>query len=305
MNGHMTRRDFLASLAGGATMLAAVAPKKRPFEFNYMLASSLYGNLPLAEILPEVRRTGATSIDLWPKPHGTQREEIDSLGLERTAELLAAHGVTLGATTRFDLGPFRLEKEIETVRQLGGRLIVVGGTGNYRLAGDALKQEVRTFAERLRPIALKAAAADVRIAIENHGDNLFATPDSLRWFAEAAPANVGIAFAPYHLPQDPTLLGELILDLGPRLALFYAWAHGHGAVGGLTKSEEREQLPGRGVFDFRPLVRALAAIDFSGPTEIFMHPTPRGIPIHPTAAGVTEELNRARAHLERLQVGLD
>jgi hypothetical protein len=29
-----------------------------------------------------------------------------------------------------------------------------------------------------------------------------------------------------------------------------------------------------------------------------MHPTPRGRPIRETAAEVTEEINRARAHLE-------
>ena len=38
----------------------------------------MYGSLPLAEILPEVKKTGTTSIELWPKKHGTQREEIDS-----------------------------------------------------------------------------------------------------------------------------------------------------------------------------------------------------------------------------------
>jgi len=60
------------------------------------------------------------------------------------------------------------------------------------------------------------------------------------------------------------------------------------------------QLPGRGTLDFRPMLAALKKIDFSGWTEIFMHPVPRGIPILDTAAEVTDELERARIYLENL-----
>jgi sugar phosphate isomerase/epimerase len=62
--------------------------------------------------------------------------------------------------------------------------------------------------------------------------------------------------------------------------------------------EELMQLPGRGPLDWAPLLRALYDIRFSGWTEIFMHPTPRGRPIRETASQVTEEINRARVHLE-------
>jgi hypothetical protein len=43
----------------------------------------------------------------------------------------------------------------------------------------------------------------------------------------------------------------------------------------------------------------LADIHYQGWTEIFMHPVPRGIPILPTAAEVTAEINRSRAYLEK------
>jgi hypothetical protein len=42
----------------------------------------------------------------------------------------------------------------------------------------------------------------------------------------------------------------------------------------------------------------LKQINFTGPTEIFMHPTPRGIPILPTAVEVTAEIAHAKAALE-------
>ena len=66
----------------------------------------------------------------------------------------------------------------------------------------------------------------------------------------------------------------------------------------LPKEEELLQMPGRGPLDFKPILAALARISYQGWTEIFMHPVPRGIPILPTTAEVTEEINRARSYLE-------
>ena len=43
---------------------------------------------------------------------------------------------------------------------------------------------------------------------------------------------------------------------------------------------------------------ALKNIDYKGWIEVFMHPVPRGIPIMPTAAQVTTQINVARAYLE-------
>jgi sugar phosphate isomerase/epimerase len=297
----MDRRNFLQTFAAAACSLpCARAATAEPFRLRYMLASSMYGNLPLAEILPEVIKSGATSIDLWPKKHGTQREEIDEIGHEKFAAMLQQFGVTLGCITRYDLGPFRLDQEIDVAKKLGATIIVTGGSGNFRLTGDALKGEVKAFVEKLKPTAAKAAENGMVIAIENHGNNLIDSPDSLRWLAEAAGPGVGIALAPYHLPQDPAMLAALIRDIGPKLALFYAWEHGLGCTKPMPKDEELQQMPGRGKLDFKPLLGALAAIRFAGPTEIFMHPTPRGIPILETAEKVTAEINRARSHLEGL-----
>ena len=56
-------------------------------------------------------------------------------------------------------------------------------------------------------------------------------------------------------------------------------------------------MPGRGPFDFGPLMRQLSAMHFDGPVEIFMHPVPRGVPILDTVAAITAEVNRARTAL--------
>jgi sugar phosphate isomerase/epimerase len=139
----------------------------------------------------------------------------------------------------------------------------------------------------------------VQVAIENHSSTLINEPDAIRWLRDfSAGKPLGIALAPYHLPQDPELMAGLIRELDDRLALFYAWEYGRGCMKPMPLEEELMQLPGRGSLDWAPLLRALRDIRFSGWTEIFMHPTPRGRPIRETAAEVTEEINRARAHLE-------
>jgi len=299
----LTRRAFVggtavatAGLLGGRALRAATL---RPFKLRYAVASSLYGGLSLTEILPEVPLTGANVIDLWPRKHGTQREEADEWGRARLTEALKRHGVSLGLTTRFDLGPFGLAEELKYVAAMGGRMIVTGGKGAVGLAGPELKEEVRRFVEGMKPTLALAGEAGVQVAIENHSNNLINTPDSLRWMLEFSSGQpIGVALAPYHLPQDPELLAGLIREMGPRLLLFYAWGYGRGCMKPMPLEEELMQMPGRGPLDYAPLLRALRDIRFDGLTEIFMHPTPRGRPILETATLVTEELNRARRHLE-------
>lgn len=300
-NPCMNRRRFLQSITAAAATPAFAA--ETSWKLNYMLASSMYGSLPLAEILPEVKKTGATAIELWPKKHGTQREELDAIGHDKFAAMLKEHGLGFGGTTRYDLGPFKLAEEIAIVKKLGGSFIVTGGAGDWKgLTPDQLKANVKDFVEKMKPHAALAAESGVVIGIENHVNNLIDTPDSLRWLADDIRGlpGIGIALAPYHLPQDAKLLSELIRHIDRKMTLFYAWEHGKGCMKPMPKEEELQQMPGRGPLDWKPLLDALKAVNFTGPTEVFMHPTPRGIPILPTAAETTTEILRAKAHLDKL-----
>jgi sugar phosphate isomerase/epimerase len=301
----MNRRHFLQSLA---TLAAApVCAAESAWKLNYMLASSMYGNLSLAEILPEVKKTGATGIELWPKKHGTQREELEALGTETFAAMLKEQGVSFGGTTRYDLGPFKLTDEIKLVKQLGGNFIVTGGEGVWKgVSPEQLKANVKDFVEKMKPHAAVAAEHGVTIGIENHVNNLIDTPDSLLWLADDIRSlpGIGIALAPYHLPQDTKLLADLIKHIDQTMTLFYAWEHGMGCMKPMPKDEEIQQMPGRGKLDWKPLLSALKDIKFTGPTEIFMHPTPRGIPILPTAAETTTEIVRAKDHLDAIAASI-
>ncbi len=304
----LDRRQACRVLTGGFTLgmlspacLAGESPAAwRP---NYVLASSMYGTLPLADILPEVRKTGAAEIDLWPPVHGDQRKAIDELGVEAFEALLEKFDVRLAGTTRFDLGPFGLDDEIALLKRLGGHTIVTtffpGKAVPRNIEGEAAKEAVGEFVEKMKPVAAAAAEAGVTVAIENHSNALVCSPDSIRYLADLAPeAGLGVALAPYHLPQDPQLLAGLVEHLGDKLALFYAWQYGEGCMKKLPKEQELKQMPGRGPLDFGPVMAALRKIRFAGPFEIFMHPVPRGIPILPTVAETTAEINRARAYLE-------
>ena len=145
-----------------------------------------------------------------------------------------------------------------------------------------------------------AEETGVTIAIENHGNNLIDSPDSLKWLAELRTSdNLGIAFAPYHLEQNEKLQSDLIRTLGSSIAMFYAWQHGMGCHVKLPKEQELLQMPGRGDLNFVPLFAALQDIKYEGWTEIFMHPVPRGIPILETTAKVTTEINRSREYITK------
>ena len=65
----------------------------------------------------------------------------------------------------------------------------------------------------------------------------------------------------------------------------------------MPKEDELKQLPGFGSLDYVPIVAALKAIGFDGLAEIFMHPTPRGIPVLPTAGAITEKINESREYI--------
>lgn len=302
------RREFLRLAAGSVAsglVPAVFADENSPLALEYIVGSSMYGRLPLADVLAEVHRTGAEYIDIWPEKHANHREQIEEMGHQRFASLLKEHRVKVGILTHYDLGPFQLQAEMQVTRQFGGSMIVCGSRGPANLEGKTLKAAIAAFIENMKPHVEAAEELGVTIGIENHSNSLVHSPDSLRWFAELNTSkHLGVALAPYHLPQDSGLIADLIVHLDGDLVHFYAWQYGMGCHEKLPKEQELLQLPGRGGLDFVPILAALRKIGYEGWTEIFMHPVPRGIPIMPTATQVTEEVNRARRYLDKCAKGV-
>jgi hypothetical protein len=154
--GTLSRRGFCAGVlaASAAQMLGrpvSAAPVPETFRLKYILGSCMYGYTPLDEILPEVSKIGAAAIDIWPKVHGNQREQLDELGEAEFGRLLKQHQLTLGCLTQYKLGPFGLQEEMRLAQRLGCRLIVTGGKGPRGLAGKELKAAVADFLEQMQP----------------------------------------------------------------------------------------------------------------------------------------------------------
>ena len=297
------RRQFLHSLAVAATVpLVARAAAREPLRLRYILASALYGEMPLDVILPEVAKTGCEAVDIWCRVHGNQREQIAEMGDDAFSALLSRHRVKLGVSTRYPLGPTGLGDEMKWMKKFGGGVIVTGSGGPKGLPVAELKAAMQGFFERMKPHVATAEANGVTIAIENHGNSLLHHPDSLRYFAEFnRSANLGVALAPHHLHPWIEQLPALIRDLGAKqIPFMYFQEHSEGISKKVAKEIELRQLPGfGGGLDYRPVIKALADIRYTGLVEIFMHPMPRGIPILPTVPEITAAINRARDYLER------
>jgi sugar phosphate isomerase/epimerase len=297
----ITRRNFLHTLAASAFVPTLMAAPE-PFRLRYVLASAMYGEMPLDLILPEVVKTGSEAIDIWCKRHGNQREQITEMGDAAFAALLKKHGVKLGLSTSYPLGPFKLQDEMAWVKKLGGAMVLCGSTGPKDPEGGAAKTAVRKFIEDMKPHVARAEELGVTIAIENHAGQAIHHPDSLRYFAEFnRSASLGIAFAPHHLHRWQDQIPQLIRDLGAKqIPFMYFQEHSEGMMKLTAKEIEMQQMPGfGGTLDYRLVVKALRDIRYTGFVEIFMHPTPRGIPILPTVAEITAAINKSRAHVEK------
>ena len=305
-----TRRDFLRASSIAATFAGTMSQSSSLFAHwqaasetkapKHLLSSSLFGYSRLEEILPIAKRLGITSLDLWPKVHGNQREQLAEMGEDQFVELLSSYECTLACLTQYPLGPFGLADEMRLAKRLGCQTIVTGSGGPKGLRGDELKASMREFVEKLKPHLELAQETGVTIAIENHANSLLDSPDSMRWLCQMRPSDrLGIAFAPYHLPQNQELLAKLVRDVLPCIEVFYAWQHGKGCMQAQPKQDERLQLPGRGSLDFLPLFRELRNANYNRWVEVFMHPFPRGIPIAEEMPEVFELLSEAKSYVDR------
>jgi len=300
----MNRRNVCRILGSSVILPRALcAAAKEGFSIRYVLSSALYGDLPLDEVLGEVRKSGAESIDIWRKVHATHREQIEAMGDGAFQALLKTHGVVLSISTCYPLGPFLQDDEMRWVKKNGGNMTVCGSgkMGDSDVSGAEAKTQVRAFFEKLKPHYELAEELGVTMAIENHKNSMLSSPDSIRYFAEMNPSrSVGIAFAPHHLHEEVAQIPELIRHCGKEnLPFIYFQEYHRSAKEKMAKEEEMKQLPGFGSLDYLPIIAALKEIGFGGLAEIFMHPMPRGIPVLPTAAEITEKVGVSRRYIEQ------
>lgn len=260
----------------------------------------MYGDTALATVLEQCAKLKTQHLDVWPRRHGTQREQLDELGKAKVIQMLEKHEVEISSITRFDLGAFGLRDEFKVARSYEAGLVVTGAGGPKGLTGQESKRAIQAFAEKLKPELDIASAESVTLTLENHSNTLLCEPDSIRWLMESLEGyNYGIELAPYHLPQDPHLIASIIKELGDKLKIFCAWQYGNGCMKPMPKDEELAQMPGVGKLDFGPMVAAMREMRYQGYVMVFMHATPRGIPIMPTVDETTQQIQLAMHYLNR------
>ncbi|MEM6364604.1 MAG: TIM barrel protein, partial [Planctomycetota bacterium] len=243
---------------------------------------------------------------LWPRVHGSQREQVDEMGMAQFQSMCDEYDVRVACLSQYKLGAFGLADEIVVASQLDCPRIVVHAGGRPGKTWPETRDAIKRFVAQSQKTIELAGEHKVRIVVENHGSTMLDSFDAIDCFLDHIEhPNLRLALAPAHLSSrsESSELAESVARLihraGPRLDLFYAWQHGDGFRKALPMTRQRQQLPGTGPLDFAPAMKALAATRFTGVIEVMMHPTPRGIPIAPSITGVTDAIDQSHQYLRK------
>ncbi|UCC98083.1 MAG: sugar phosphate isomerase/epimerase [Phycisphaerales bacterium] len=271
MNKGLNRRTFLKAVGfSGAGVLAAPvssarvqgASRGRIWRMRLSTSSIHFMGLPIEQACERIAQLGFEAIDIWSAHQGCPHldDVAARLGPEGLKELLAKHKLELFAFSVYKGGYARYA---ELLGKAGGGVAVQGSAPACK--PEELTVRMRKFIEKLKPLVELAERHDSYLAIENHGNALLCSLDSLRAFVDAnASPRLGIALAPYHIQTLKASVPEAIRICGRQLKFFYAWQHYPAC----------EQLPGVGPTDMTPWLQALADIQYAGYVNPFMHGDP-------------------------------
>jgi sugar phosphate isomerase/epimerase len=286
--GMLDRRQFLRTTAAAALALAghARATPTTAWRMRLSFSSVMLAGLPIEEVCERAAKLGFEAIDIWCPFDNCKHltDVVARLGPDGLKELLAKHKLTLGSFTTYTTKAEAIgfPAYADFIGKCGGG-VVVRESQYIDVKPAELTAAMRAFFEKLKPQIEKAAETKVRLAIENHGNALVATPDSFKAFVDLnpAPQHVGLAIAPYHLQNLKASVEDVICTAGSQLLFFYAWQAADGM----------DQLPGHGPADFVPWLKALADIRYQGFVNPFMHGKP-------TTGELSAAMIKANAYLK-------
>jgi len=268
MNESLNRRSFLRAigLSGAGVITAPVfsaraqgASSARKWRMRLSTSSIHFTGLPIEQACERIAKLGFEAIDIWSAHQGCPHldDVAGRLGPEGLKELLAKHQLKLFAFSVYRGGYSRYA---ELLGKAGGGVAVQGSAGACK--PEELTTRMREFVEELKPLVELAERYNSYLAVENHGNALLCSLDSLKAFVDTNTSpRLGIALAPYHIQTLNAYVPEAIRICGKQLMFFYAWQHRPGA----------EQLPGVGPTDMTPWLQALADVQYRGYVNPFMH----------------------------------
>jgi sugar phosphate isomerase/epimerase len=286
MNESLDRRNFLKAVGlGGAVVittpaLSIPAQKAADKKWRMRLSTSSihFMELPIEQACERIAKLGFEAVDIWSAHEGCPHldDVSNRLGAEGLKKLLAKHKLKLFAFSVYS-GGYKCYAEL--LGKAGGGVAVRG-------SGPACKPEeltprMRQFIEQLKPLVELAEKHNSYLAIENHGNALLCSLDSLKAFVDINKSpRLGIALAPYHIQTLKASVPEAIRICGKQLFFFYAWQH----------YPDSRQLPGIGPTDMTPWIRALADVRYSGYVNPFMHGHPDADVMESYLAGASDYL---------------
>jgi sugar phosphate isomerase/epimerase len=289
MDKNLNRRDFLRTVgfgaAGGIVMpfLSAEAQdaeaKKKKWRMRLSTSSIHFMQLSIEQACERISKLGFEAIDIWSAHEGCPHldDVAGRLGPEGLKALLAKHKLKLFAFSVYSGG---YAKYAELLGKTGGGVAVQGSAGPCK--PEELVTRMRQFIDGLKPLVELAEKYNSYLAIENHGQAMLDSLDSLKAFVDINKSpRLGIALAPYHLQAIQASVPEAIRICGKQLFFFYAW----------QQFPDAKQLPGIGPTDMTPWIKALAEIRYRGYTNPFMHG-------HPEPDIMAGNLAKARDYLK-------
>jgi sugar phosphate isomerase/epimerase len=286
MNESFDRRVFLKAAGLGGVVItnpvlsawAQESSLSKKWQMRLSTSSIHFMGLPIEQACERIAKLGFEAIDIWSAHEGCPHldDVAGRLSAEGLKKLLAKHKLKLFAFSVYAGG---YERYAELLGKAGGGVAVRG-------SGPACKPQelttrMRQFIEQLKPLMELAEKHNSYLAIENHGNALLCSLDSLKAFVDINTSpRLGIALAPYHIQTLKASVPEAIRICGKQLLFFYAWQH----------YPDSEQLPGVGPTDMTPWIKALADIRYRGYVNAFMHG-------HPEPDVMALNLVRARDYL--------
>ena len=288
MNEGLERRDFLkAAGLGGAAVIAnpvlslwaqESSPSKK-WQMRLSTSSIHFMQLPIEQACERIAKLGFEAIDIWSAHEGCPHldDVANRLGGEGLKILLAKNRLKLFAFSVYAGGYGRYA---ELLGKSGGG-VAIRGSG-LACEPEELTARMRQFIEQLKPLAELAEKHNSYLAIENHGDALLCSLDSLKAFVDINKSpRLGVALAPYHIQTLKASVPEAIRICGKQLLFFYVWQH----------CPDSQQLPGIGPTDMTPWIETLADVRYGGYVNPFMHG-------HPEADVMSANLTKARDYLK-------
>ena len=288
MNDNLDRRRALKLMGTAAAIPClptigatrdSLASDSPPWRMRLSTSSIHFMELPIEQACARIADLGFEAIDIWSAHENCPHldDVAERLGPDGLRELLTKHNLKLFAFSVYRGGYARYA---ELLGKAGGGVAVRGSAGPC--APEELSSRMRQYIESLKPLVELAEKHNSYLAIENHGNALLNSLDSLKAFVETNTSpRLGIALAPYHIQGLKASAPEAIRICGNQLFFFYAWQHQKGD----------KQLPGVGSTDMKPWVEALAQVRYRGYVNPFMHG-------HPETEVMTANLATARDYLK-------